>query len=65
MIEAPTPLDVDDIDPRSSATGASYLGEMRLSLGEPTWKTLDRETVEMLVGQQVRTRYLRSMNSMR
>jgi hypothetical protein len=26
---------------------------MRLSIGEPTWKTLDNETVEMLVGQEL------------
>jgi len=28
-------------------------GERRLTIGEPTWKMLDRETVEMLVGQEV------------
>ena len=32
---------------------APYLGETRLTLGEPTWKTLDRETVEVIVGQGV------------
>jgi hypothetical protein len=32
---------------------APYLGETRLTLGEPTWKTLDRESVEALVGQVV------------
>jgi len=32
---------------------APYLGETRLTLGEPTWKTLDRDTVEALVGQEV------------
>jgi hypothetical protein len=32
---------------------APYLEETRLSIGEPTWKTLDRETVEMSVGQEV------------
>jgi hypothetical protein len=32
---------------------APYLGETRLTLGEPTWKSLDRETVEALVGQEV------------
>jgi hypothetical protein len=33
---------------------APYLGETRLTtIGEPTWKMLDRETVEMLVGQAV------------
>jgi hypothetical protein len=32
---------------------APYLGETRLTIGEPTWKSLDRETVEALVGQKV------------
>ncbi len=32
---------------------APYLGERRLTIGEPTWKTFDRETVEALVGQAV------------
>jgi hypothetical protein len=32
---------------------APYLGETRLTIGEPTWKALDRETVEALVGQEV------------
>ncbi len=32
---------------------APYLGETRLTIGEPTWKTIDRETVEILVGQEV------------
>ena len=32
---------------------APYLGEIRLTIGEPTWKTLDRESVETLVGQRV------------
>jgi hypothetical protein len=32
---------------------APYLGETRLTIGEPTWKTLDRETVEALVGEKV------------
>jgi hypothetical protein len=32
---------------------APYLGETRLTIGEPTWKPLDRETVEALVGQEV------------
>jgi hypothetical protein len=32
---------------------APYLGETRLTIGEPTWKTLDRESVETLVGQAV------------
>ena len=31
----------------------SYLGETRLTLGEPVWKTLDRESVEVLVGEEV------------
>jgi hypothetical protein len=30
---------------------APYLGETRLTLGEPTWKSLDRQAVEALVGQ--------------
>ncbi len=32
---------------------APYLGETKLTIGEPTWKTLDRESVEALVGQEV------------
>ena len=32
---------------------APYLGETRLTIGELTWKMLNRETVEMLVGQEV------------
>src|SRR5215211_1303612 len=32
---------------------APYLGETKLTIGEPSWKTLDRETVETLVGQPV------------
>ena len=32
---------------------APYLGETRLTIGEPVWKTLDRESVEALVGQAV------------
>jgi hypothetical protein len=28
---------------------APYLGETRLTLGEPTWKSLDRGSMEMLV----------------
>ncbi len=32
---------------------APYLGEVRLTIGEPNWKSLDRETVERLVGQAV------------
>ena len=28
-------------------------GETRLTVGEPTWKMLDRESVEALVGQPV------------
>jgi hypothetical protein len=30
-----------------------YLGERRAWIGEPTWKTLDRATVEVLVGGKV------------
>jgi len=32
---------------------ARYLRETSLTIGEPTWKALDRETVEVLVGQEV------------
>ena len=32
---------------------APYLGETRLTIREPTWKSLDRESVEALVGQEV------------
>ena len=32
---------------------APYLGETKLTVGEPTWKSLDRESVEALVGQVV------------
>ena len=32
---------------------APYLGETRLTIGEPSWKTLDRESVEALVGPAV------------
>ena len=32
---------------------APYLGETRAWIGEPTWKTLDRATVEVLVGGKV------------
>jgi hypothetical protein len=32
---------------------APYMGETRLTIGEPTWKSLDRESVEALVGQEV------------
>jgi hypothetical protein len=32
---------------------APYLGATKLTIGEPTWKTLDREAVEALVGQEV------------
>ena len=32
---------------------APYLGETRLTLGEPSWKSLDRESVEALVGQEI------------
>jgi hypothetical protein len=32
---------------------APYLGETRLTIGEPTWKALDRESVEALVWQEV------------
>jgi hypothetical protein len=32
---------------------APYLGETRLTKGEPVWKALDRESVEALVGAEV------------
>jgi hypothetical protein len=32
---------------------APYLGETRLTIGEPTWKPLDRRSVEALVGHGV------------
>jgi hypothetical protein len=32
---------------------APYLGETRLTIGEPTWMSLDRGSVEALVGQEV------------
>jgi hypothetical protein len=32
---------------------APYLGETKLTIGEPTWKALDRESVVALVGQEV------------
>ncbi len=32
---------------------APYLGKTRLSIGEPTWKMLDRRSVENLIGQEV------------
>jgi hypothetical protein len=32
---------------------APYLGETRLTIEEPAWKSLDRATVETLVGQEV------------
>ena len=32
---------------------APYLGEARAWIGEPTWKALDRTSVEMLVGGKV------------
>ena len=32
---------------------APYLGETKLTIGEPAWKTLDRKAVEALVSQEV------------
>jgi hypothetical protein len=32
---------------------APYLGKTKLTLGEPTWKALDRRSVETLTGQEV------------
>ena len=33
--------------------GAPCLGKTRLTVGEPTWKMLDRRSVETLIGQEV------------
>ena len=33
---------------------APYLGESRYSIGEPTWKRLDRASVETLIGEPLR-----------
>jgi hypothetical protein len=33
--------------------GPPYLGKTKLTLGEPTWKALDRRSVETLTGQEV------------
>ena len=32
---------------------AQYLGETKLTVGEPTWKMLDRRSVETLVGREM------------
>ncbi len=32
---------------------ASYLGDRAVEIGSPTWKALDRATVEMLVGESL------------
>jgi hypothetical protein len=32
---------------------ATYLGKTRLTVGKPRWKSLDRDSVETLVGQEV------------
>jgi hypothetical protein len=32
---------------------APYLGETKLTIGEPVWKELDRASVEALVGEEV------------
>jgi hypothetical protein len=32
---------------------ATYLGKTRLTVGKPIWKSLDRDSVETLVGQEV------------
>jgi hypothetical protein len=32
---------------------APYLGETKLTTGEPVWQSLDRESIEALVGQEV------------
>ena len=31
----------------------SYMGEERKRIGEPSWKPLDRATVETLIGEEV------------
>ena len=33
---------------------ASYLGDRAIEIGSPTWKALDRASVEMLVGEELR-----------
>jgi hypothetical protein len=33
---------------------APYLGESRYTIGEPTWKRLDRASVETLIGEPLR-----------
>ena len=32
---------------------APYLGETRLTIGKPTWNSLNRESVEALIGEKV------------
>ena len=32
---------------------APYPGETKLTIGEPTWKSLDREALEVLIGRDV------------
>lgn len=32
---------------------APYLGDRAVKIGSPTWKPLDRATVEMLVGERL------------
>ena len=31
----------------------AYMGEERKRIGEPSWKPLDRATVEMLIGERL------------
>jgi hypothetical protein len=38
---------------RSSRRGHPSPGETQVTIGEPTWKTLERESVEALVGRAV------------
>ena len=35
---------------RMPSESLPYVGESRIAIGEPTWKALDREMVEALVG---------------
>jgi hypothetical protein len=37
---------------------APYLGETRLTVGEPAWKKLDRKSVEALVEEELYSRFL-------
>lgn len=37
-----------------SGARSSYLGDRAVEIGSPTWKALDRASVEMLVGEELR-----------